>query len=103
MYSIYCISNGLPDPNLKASRVDIVSGRSQALSPEKLRKIEESLRLSEREIEDLIDIRNEARRNSMFSEADQIREILKRKNIEITDAKGKRGKGVEVTSWAYDY
>ena len=103
LYSIYCISKGLPDPNLKVSRVDLVSGRSKVLSPERLRNIEESLKLSEREIEDLIDLRNEARRNSRFSDADQIREILKRKNIELTDAKGKRGKGVEVTSWAYDH
>ena len=98
-YSMHCTLKGIIDPNLQVYRVELVSGRSQPLSPGSVRRIDESLKLSERDIQELVDKRNEARRISCFSEADAIRDLLKRKNIELIDEKGKRGRGSEVTSW----
>jgi Cysteinyl-tRNA synthetase len=71
------------------------------LAPSKLKEIEENSKLSEDEIEELIDIRNEARRQCNFLEADKIREILRKKGITLMDEKGRRGKGVEVTTWKH--
>jgi cysteinyl-tRNA synthetase len=34
-------------------------------------------------------------------EADRIRELLRKKGITLMDEKGRRGRGVEVTTWKY--
>ena len=54
-----------------------------------------------RDIERLIEERNEARRVCNFKEADRIRDILRSKGIGLMDEPGGRGKGTEVTSWRY--
>ena len=54
-----------------------------------------------KEIERLIEERNEARRVCNFKEADRIRDVLRSKGIGLMDEPGGRGKGAEVTSWRY--
>lgn len=53
------------------------------------------------EIQDLINQRNEARRQSNFAEADRIRELLYSRGVALMDEPGGRGKGAEVTTWRY--
>jgi len=53
------------------------------------------------EIENLIDQRNEARRQCNFTEADRIRQSLHEKGVALMDEPGARGKGAEVTTWRY--
>lgn len=100
-YSEFCRSRGMQDPKLELIKVEKVSGKTLVLPPSKYKEIEEVEELSEDEIEDLIDIRNEARRQCNYAEADRIRELLRKKGILLMDEKGRRGKGVEVTNWKY--
>ena len=100
-YSEFCKSKGKVDPKLELIKVEKVSGRALMLPASRFKEIEESEELSEDEIEDLIDVRNEARRQCNFSEADRIRELLRKKGVVLMDEKGRRGKGVEVTNWKY--
>ena len=100
-YADYCISKGKPITKINLQKIEKTSGRTFTLSPSKLREIEENTRLNEDEIEELIDIRNEARRQCNFSEADRIREILRKKGVTLMDEKGRRGRGVDVTTWKF--
>lgn len=53
------------------------------------------------EIDQLIDQRNEARRQCNFAEADRIRCDLHERGVALMDEPGARGKGMEVTTWRY--
>jgi len=53
------------------------------------------------EIENMIDMRNEARRACNFAEADRIREALHSNGVALMDEPGGRGRGAEVTTWRY--
>jgi hypothetical protein len=53
------------------------------------------------EILDMIDQRNEARRQCNFSEADRIRQSLHERGVALMDEPGGRGKASEVTTWRY--
>ena len=97
-YSDFCISRNLKDPKLKLKKIENVSGKN-IISSKRLLELENCKNLAKHEIEELIDIRNEARRQCNFEEADMIREILKKKGISLIDEKGGRGKGREVTTW----
>ncbi|CAG9311073.1 unnamed protein product [Blepharisma stoltei] len=99
-YKDYCLEKGRPDPQLKAKKIENISGRTVSFPVEKIKEIEE-LDSSEIDIAELIDIRNEARRQCNFQEADRIREILRKKGVILTDEKGARGRGNEVTSWKH--
>ncbi|OMJ81518.1 hypothetical protein SteCoe_17985 [Stentor coeruleus] len=100
-YGEYCIAKGMNDPKLTLMKTEKTSGRAMILAPSKLKEIEENERLTDDDIEELIDIRNEARRQCNFAEADRIRELLRKKGITLMDEKGRRGRGVEVTTWKY--
>ena len=100
-YGELCLAKGKADPRLEPVKSEKTSGRSLVLAASRLQEIEESDRLAEEDIEELIDIRNEARRQCNFMEADRIRELLRRKGVTLMDEKGRRGKGVEVTTWRY--
>lgn len=97
-YRDFCLERGRSDLQLRAKKIENISGRTISFLPEKIKEIEES-DTNELNIEELIDIRNEARRQCNFSEADRIRDILRRKGVILTDEKGARGRGTEVTSW----
>lgn len=49
--------------------------------------------MTEKQIINLIEQRNKARKESNFSEADRIRNFLKNNGIALMDEKGGRGKG----------
>eukprot|EP00427_Karlodinium_veneficum_P011937 CAMPEP_0169097564 /NCGR_PEP_ID=MMETSP1015-20121227/19585_1 /TAXON_ID=342587 /ORGANISM="Karlodinium micrum, Strain CCMP2283" /LENGTH=529 /DNA_ID=CAMNT_0009158375 /DNA_START=151 /DNA_END=1737 /DNA_ORIENTATION=+ len=51
------------------------------------------------EILEMIDQRNEARRQCNFSEADRIRQSLHERGVALMDEPGGRGKASEVTTW----
>lgn len=53
------------------------------------------------EIVQMIDARNEARRQCNFAEADRIRDSLHERGVALMDEPGARGKGAEVTTWRY--
>jgi hypothetical protein len=53
------------------------------------------------EIQQLIDQRNEARRQCNFAEADRIRQSLHERGVALMDEPGGRGKASEVTTWRY--
>jgi len=53
------------------------------------------------EIENMIDMRNEARRACNFAEADRLREALHSNGVALMDEPGGRGRGAEVTTWRY--
>jgi cysteinyl-tRNA synthetase len=92
----------MPAPNLQMKKYESVSGRPGTLiSQDRLKELEASETLSDNDVEELIDIRNEARRQCNFAEADRIREILRKKGITLVDEKGARGKGTEVTTWRF--
>lgn len=55
----------------------------------------------EEEILQMIDQRNEARRQCNFSEADRIRQSLHERGVALMDEPGGRGKASEVTTWRY--
>jgi hypothetical protein len=100
-YRDFCIGKGKSDPRLELVKSEKTSGRSLMLAPSRFKEIEENERLCDDDIEELIDIRNEARRQCNFMEADRIRELLRKKGITLMDEKGRRGRGVEVTTWKY--
>lgn len=66
---------------------------------ELVRKIHASPYLIERQIEELVVIRNEARKQAQFTQADNIRDLLRAKGIILIDSKGVKGQAPEVTSW----
>jgi hypothetical protein len=100
-FNDYCFKIGLPRPNLQVLKVERVSGRSAVISPSRVAQLEAAVDVSEDDIEDLIDVRNEARRQCNFAEADRIRELLRKKGVILMDEKGGRGRGTEVTNWKY--
>lgn len=100
-YSEYCVKKGRADPKIKLLKIEKTSARSLVISPARMKEFEECITLNEEEIEELIDIRNETRRQCNFAEADKIRELLRKKGITLIDEKGRRGRGVEVTTWRY--
>jgi hypothetical protein len=100
-YGEFCVSRGKTDPQISLQKLEKTSGKTFTLHPNKLKEFEENSKLCEDEIEELIDIRNEARRQCNFAEADRIRELLRTKGITLMDEKGRRGRGVEVTTWKY--
>jgi len=56
-------------------------------------------RPSHKEVEAIIEQRNQARKTGRFEEADEIRELLRQHGITVMDEKGGCGRGNEVTSW----
>ena len=48
-----------------------------------------------------MELRNKARRELNFSEADRIRNYLRSYGVCLIDEKGRRGKATEVTTWKY--
>lgn len=53
------------------------------------------------EIEQFIEMRNQARKKSNFAEADRIRDTLKDRGVVLSDEKGGHGSAKMVTSWRY--
>jgi cysteinyl-tRNA synthetase len=60
-------------------------------------------RISPQKIAELLELRNKARRELNFSEADRIRNYLRSCGVCLIDEKGRRGKAAEVTTWKYLY
>lgn len=48
-------------------------------------------------------MRNKARRELNFMEADRIRNYLRSVGVCLIDEKGRRGKAADVTTWKYIY
>lgn len=100
-YGEFCVSKGRTDPRLDLIKSEKTSGRNLMLAASRFKEIEENEKICEDDIEELIDVRNEARRQCNFAEADRIRELLRKKGVTLMDEKGRRGRGVEVTTWKY--
>ena len=98
-YAKFCKKKGLPVVQLAVQRLENVSGQINESSLQRLHELEQLEVLSSSEITEMIDIRNEARRQCNFAQADQIREFLKSKGVLLMDEKGARGRGGEVTTW----
>ena len=60
-------------------------------------------RIGAQKIEELLEMRNKARRELNFSEADKIRNYLRSCGVCLIDEKGRRGRATEVTTWKYLY
>jgi cysteinyl-tRNA synthetase len=60
-------------------------------------------RLSPQKISELLELRNKARRELNFHEADRIRNYLRSCGVCLIDEKGRRGRAAEVTTWKYMY
>jgi len=58
-------------------------------------------RPSANEIQTCIEIRNNARKNCNFLQADEYRETLRQTGVAVMDEKGGRGRGSDVTTWKY--
>jgi cysteinyl-tRNA synthetase len=99
-YDVYCESNGMTVPHLALKKQESISGKS-SIPVERLRYLEHSEHLTVAEVEELINARNEARRQCNFVEADRIRNVLRIKGIALMDEKGGRGKGRDVTTWKF--
>lgn len=64
---------------------------------------EETFRISPQKISELLEMRNKARRELNFQEADRIRNYLRSVGVCLIDEKGRRGRANEVTTWKYIY
>ena len=64
---------------------------------------EELYRISPQKIAELLEMRNKARRELNFLEADRIRNYLRSLGVCLIDEKGRRGKAADVTTWKYVY
>ena len=58
-------------------------------------------RMEAAKIEQFLEMRNKARRELNFGEADRIRNYLRACGVCLIDEKGRRGKATEVTTWKY--
>ena len=64
---------------------------------------EEAYRIGAQKITELLELRNKARRELNFMEADRIRNYLRSVGVCLIDEKGRRGKAADVTTWKYVY
>lgn len=99
-YDDYCVECDEDPPMLRVKKQESISGKSP-LPIERLRYLENAESLTVPEVEELINARNEARRQCNFVEADRIRNVLRMKGIALMDEKGGRGKGRDVTTWKF--
>ncbi len=60
-----------------------------------------SLRITPQKICELLEMRNKARRELNFIEADRIRNFLRNCGVCLIDEKGRRGRAMDVTTWKY--
>lgn len=60
-------------------------------------------RITPQKISELLELRNKARRELNFAEADRIRNYLRSCGVCLIDEKGRRGRATEVTAWKYLY
>lgn len=68
---------------------------------DRLIELEREEILTDKQVSELIDIRNEARRQADFEQADKIRDSLNARGFVLIDEKGGRGRAGEVTTWRY--
>ena len=64
---------------------------------------EDPYRICPQKIGELLEMRNKARRELNFMEADRIRNYLRSLGVCLIDEKGGRGKAADVTTWKYVY
>ena len=64
-------------------------------------EISKNGRMQPEKIEHFLELRNKARRELNFAEADRIRNYLRACGVSLIDEKGRRGKATEVTTWKY--
>eukprot|EP00359_Climacostomum_virens_P006630 CAMPEP_0204909298 /NCGR_PEP_ID=MMETSP1397-20131031/8051_1 /ASSEMBLY_ACC=CAM_ASM_000891 /TAXON_ID=49980 /ORGANISM="Climacostomum Climacostomum virens, Strain Stock W-24" /LENGTH=334 /DNA_ID=CAMNT_0052079087 /DNA_START=94 /DNA_END=1095 /DNA_ORIENTATION=+ len=88
-YSKFCREHSLTIPKLTVRKQEGVSGRSTYFQ-DRFAQLEDSETLTEAEVDELIEMRNEARRQSNFVEADRIRELLRAKGVAVVDEKAPR-------------
>lgn len=85
----------------QVTRHENTTGTVQAAAVKRIQVLEQLGKLSVVEINEFIDLRNEARKQCNFGQADLIRGLLKKKGVVLTDEKGARGRGLEVTAWKF--
>lgn len=78
-----------------------VTGRTNRHSAEVIQRLELKPTLSTKEVNELIDIRNESRKQCNFALADSIRAMMRAKGVVLVDGKGARGRANEVTTWKH--
>ena len=88
-------NSGLSYNEAYGSRNDLQSEDSSASG--------DSYRISPQKISELLEMRNKARRELNFIEADRIRNYLRSVGVCLIDEKGRRGKAADVTTWKYIY
>lgn len=91
-YDEYCGSLGYFPAKLQVRKCENLSGRSEELWGKKY---------DSHEVDQLIDIRNEARRQLNFEQADRIRDVLKERGVVLLDERGARRKDTHGTTWKY--
>ena len=64
---------------------------------------DDAYRITPHKISELLEMRNKARRELNFNEADRIRNYLRSIGVCLIDEKGRRGKAADVTTWKYVY
>lgn len=82
-----------PSDSFKAEEVQVNRRRARTMTATELGDSEA--------IDELINKRNEARRQCNWSEADLIRDKLRKKGVAVMDEPGKRGSASDVTHWRY--
>jgi len=106
-YKAFCQNKGLPIPELSvkvSNKVSTFSEDRNFLGGTDLPKGERPAHAPEdKEIENLIEQRNEARKAANYKKADEIRDQLKAQGVVLMDEKGAKGNymGNEVTKWRY--
>lgn len=85
--------------NLKMN--ENVTGRTNRHSAEVVQKLELKPTLTAKDVNELVDIRNEARKQCNFALADNIRAMMRAKGVVLVDGKGARGRANEVTTWKH--
>lgn len=101
-YDEFCASRRQEPPHFSVKKNENTSSLfSSSYINERLRQFENSENASEFDIDELLQMRNEARRLYSFSEADRIRDALKQRGITVTDEKGGRGRMTDTTQWKY--
>lgn len=88
-YTKLCRDHSLVTPKLTVRKIEGVSGRSTYFQ-DRFAQLEDSESLTESEVDELIEMRNDARRQSNFIEADRIRELLRAKGVAVVDEKTPR-------------
>jgi hypothetical protein len=88
-YAKFCREHSTTPPKLTVRKHEGVSGRSTYFQ-DRFAQLEDSETLTEAEVDELIEMRNDARRQSNFVEADRIRELLRAKGVAVVDEKAPR-------------